>query len=255
MSDAQDSSYTPALVTLKTNVRDRADELRAGLRSEDRVLEWLQEMTVRTLGRLDRRMYADMARQFRGQQGLLLGAMLRPSARRGPMRDLDEAVAKDVRERILVTHVQPAHRNAFRKLRNDVTEYVESADEGDTHDPRQQKHIGMRPGLTELDQLQQSVLAELLEGLDDKPAVIGWSSDVLDATHGELGAEWGKRVYQEGATVDVLTGDRPEHERSRRLFAATHLLPKFRAGVRVRIGRAGELPEKGAGNDTEQPDW
>ncbi|WP_226010517.1 hypothetical protein [Halomicrobium salinisoli] len=237
--------YRPALVTLSEDVRERVTELQNGLRSERRVLEWLQEMTIRTLGNLDRRVYADMTRQFRGQQGILLASMLRPGARRGRMEDLDEDVAERLRENLIAHYVHPAHRSAFRRLRPDATEYVDAAGDGDAHDPQRQRFIAMRPALSELETWQQRALEDLLDGFDGRDEILDWGNDILLATHGELGQEWLTRIYDEPSAVEVLIGDSAQHERARRLFAAHHVLPQYRAGVRVLAGRAGEVADEG----------
>ncbi|WP_415381461.1 hypothetical protein [Halosimplex sp. TS25] len=247
--------YRPALVTLTEGVRERVDELRTGLDSERRALEWLQEITIRTLGRLDLRVYEDMSRQYRGHQGVLLASLLRSGARRGEMARLDDTVAERVREHFVANYVVPAHRDAFRRLRSDATEYADDADDGDSHDPKRQRFIAMRPALNELEEWQERALDALLEGFDERGELLDWGHDLLLATHGELDQEWITRVYREDSAVAVLTGDSVADQRARRLFAAYHVLPRYRAGVRVLSGRAKETPGTGQGDDTEPPDW
>ncbi|GGN92247.1 hypothetical protein [Haloarcula pellucida] len=244
MTDATPDPYRPALVTLSEDVRERVRELRDGLASEDRVLRWVQEMTIRTLGRLDMRVYTDLSRQYRGQQGVLLAALVVPHERRGRNRDLDDETAESLRERFLSHYVLPAHRDAFRRLRADATEYIDAAGDDDSHAPDQQRFIAMRPALTELQQWQERVLDDLLAGFDERGAILDWGQDVLLATHGELDKEWVTRVHEEESTVAVLTGETVADKRARRLFAAYHILPQFRAGVRVLSGRAGEVPDE-----------
>jgi len=248
-------SYRPALVTLSQDMRELTEELLDGLRSERRVLTWLQEITVGTLGYLDQLVYEDMARQFRGDQGVLLGALLVESKREGDNCDLSEGAVVDLRQRFLAEFVHPAHRNAFRDLRSDATEYVDGAADEDVHNPDRQRFVAMRPALTELQQWQDRALSQLLDGFDGRDAVLDWGHDILLATHGELGEEWISRCCRERSTLRVLTGDTPADADARRLFAAYHVLPQFRAGVRVLSGRAGEMAEDGEINDTEPPDW
>lgn len=239
--------YRPALVTLSEDVRGLVSEIRQGLDDEARALSWLQEITIRTLGRLDARVYRDMARQYRGDQGVLLAAMIRPTERRGRMRGLDNATAERLREHLVAEYVTPAHRDAFRELRRDATDYVDSASSGDAHDPSRQKHISMRPELSEMEDWQQRALSSLLDGFDARGDVLDWGHDLLLATHGELGEDWITRLYREDSTAAVLTGDTADAERARRLFAAHHILPHYRAGVRSLSGRATELADE----DTE----
>ncbi|ELZ23489.1 hypothetical protein C475_14488 [Halosimplex carlsbadense 2-9-1] len=237
--------FRPALVTLSEDVRERVDELLDGLDSEGRALEWLQEVTIRTLGTIDQRVYRDFARQFRGQQGVLLAAMLEPSARRGRMRALDDEVAERTRENLVAHYVTPAHRKAFRRLRRDATDYADAAGDGDAHNPKRQRFVAMRPELSELEQWQERALDSLLEGFEDRAELLDWGHDLLLATHGELDEEWVTRVYDEESTASVMTGETPEDKRARRLFAAHHLLPYYRAGVRVLSGRASEVADEG----------
>ncbi|WP_424001204.1 hypothetical protein ACOZ4I_15735 [Haloarcula salina] len=244
MTDATPDPYRPALVTLSEDVRERVTELREGLASEDRVLRWVQEMTIRTLGRMDMAVYTDLCRQFRGQQGVLLGALVVPAARRGQNRELNTETAEKLRERLLAHYVLPAHRDAFRRLRADATEYIDAAGDEDSHRPDRQKFVAMRPALTELEQWQERVLDDLLAGFDERGDILDWGQDVLLATHGELDKEWVTRVHDEDSTVDVLTGETDTDKRARRLFAAYHVLPQFRAGVRVLSGRAGEVADE-----------
>ena len=244
MTDSTPDPYRPALVTLSEDVRERVTELRDGLASEDRVLRWVQEMTIRTLGRLDMEVYTDLSRQFRGQQGVLLGALVVPEQRRGKNRDLDNETAETLRERFLAHYVLPAHRDAFRRLRADATEYIDAADDEDSHAPDRQRFIAMRPALNELEEWQERTLDDLLAGFDERGEILDWGQDVLLATHGELDKEWVTRVHEEDSTVGVLTGDTVADKRARRLFAAYHVLPQFRAGVRVLSGRAGEVADE-----------
>jgi hypothetical protein len=237
--------YRPALVTLSEDVRERVDELRTGLVDEDRVLEWFQEITIRTLGRIDERVYWDLARQFRGEQGVLLAALLRPGKRRGDMAALEEPVAIRVREHLVAHYVVPAHRDAFRELRTDATEYGDGAGDGDAHNPKRQRFIAMRPALSELETWQEHAIEALLDGFDARGDLLDWGHDLMLATHGELDREWLTRVYDEEPTVGMLLGETPADARARRLFAAHHVLPRYRAGVRVLAGRAGEVPDEG----------
>lgn len=256
--------YRPALVALTEDVRERTEELRRGLDSEARVLEWVQELTIRTLGRIDTRVYTDLARQYRSplegrrrpsdrhvDGSVLLAALLKPGARRESMADLDDELAESLRERFLATYIHPAHRSAFRELRKDATEYVVDGDEGDEHDPHRQRHVAMRPALSELEGWQQRALEGLLDGFESVEDVLDWGHDLLLATHGEIGREWVTRVVEESSTTEVLLGDEREHERARRLFAAYHVVPRYRAGVRVLSRRAGEVASDDEGPDRE----
>lgn len=232
--------FRPALVTLTDGLRDHVRELEDGFDDPDRVVTWVQEVTVRTLGNLDDVVYTDLARQFRGNQGVLLATLLVPSQRAPEFRDLEHDLVDRQREKFVAEMLMPAYQQAFRELRTDVTEYVDEADEGDAHDPSSQSYIAMRPALNELEGWQQRALTRLLDGFDERGDILDWGHDVTLATHGELEREWVTRAYRERSTADVLTGDDSAAASARRLFAMHHLLPRFRDGVRVLVGRAGE---------------
>lgn len=241
MTERVPESYRPALVTMAEDTRDLTDELLAGLESEGRVLTWLQEMTIHTLGRLDWIVYSDLARQFRGDQGVMLAALVRPSERRGKNRTLSNGKARALRERFLAEYVHPAHRDAFRDLRVDATEYVDdAADETDDHNPGRQRHAAMRPALTELQQWQKKALTKLLDGFDSRADVLDWGHDLVLATHGELDRDWVSRIVREQSTLDIMLGEAETDSRARRLFAAFYVLPRYRQGVRMLAGMAGE---------------
>lgn len=232
----------PALVTLTRDVRSMQSELLAGLDSRRALLEWLQRLTVRTLGCLGDDFYRRFGRSFRSSEteGVLLAAVLSEEAR---SRALDEDVAKELRERLLAKRLDPAFRTAFRHLRKDAGEYIDEAGEGDAHDPKRQTHVAMRPSLTEIDTYQAEALDRLLDGLDGGSDVLDWSTVLVLATHGEVEGEFLQRCYLESSTRGVLTSIDEVDRGARELFAATHILPRFNAGVRDLAGRAGETAE------------
>jgi hypothetical protein len=231
----------PALVTLTRDIREMQDELLVGFDDRRALLEWCQRLTVRTLGTLGDDFYRRLSRQFRGErQGVLLAALLTPAAR---TRDLDEDVARELRERLLARRIDPAFRTAFRYLRKDAGEYIDEAGEGDVHDPTRQQHLAMRPSLTEIDEYQADALGRVLDGLADTSAILDWSKVLVLATHGEVDRDFLARCYLEGSTRKLLCNTHPIASRPRQLFAAYYLLPQFNAGVRDLAGRSGEAPD------------
>jgi hypothetical protein len=239
---AGEKTYRPALVSLALDVREMERDLLEGFASRREVLEWTQRLTIRTLGELDTSVYRDLARQFRKgehrQQGTLLSALLVGGARR---RDLDDDVAEELRERLLVSVIAPAFHRAFHRLRKDATEYIEKAEEA-AHDPTKQQYVAMRPALDELETWQQRALSDLLDGLDGTEELIEWAESLELATHGEVDERLVERCYQEQSTRALLLGEQGT-DSARELFAAYHLLPRFNAGVRDLSGKAGELPD------------
>jgi hypothetical protein len=249
-------SYRPALVALSADVRGLVEDMADGLSGERAVLEWFQQITVRTLGQVQDDVYEGLADNLRGDMGPFLASLMTADARRETMDDLSDEHAQKVRERLLAERIVPAHREAFRHLRTDATEYVEEAGGGDMHNPHRQSAIAMRPALTEIDEWQERTLAKLLDGFEERSEILDWSHDVLLASHGEVPDGWVESVYREDSTAAMLTGESGPEKRGRRLFAAHYLLPMFRDGVRVLSGRAGEVADgEQIENDNTAPEW
>lgn len=248
----------PALQTLsKQDLRSMREALLDGFGSRTDVLRWLQELTVRTLGRLPTEFYVELARQFRPrrpenqrywrhadatdrQHGVLLDVLLEPEAR---CRDLDDAKCREARERCAATFVRPATHQAFRALRKDAGEYIDESDEDTAHNPEEQQHIAMRPFLTELDEYQKRALEDLLAGFAERKAIIAWGDRLDLATNGELEQRWVERCYKEETTAELLLADGDRAQWAREVVGAVHLLPAFNAGVRDGVGRSAELPD------------
>jgi hypothetical protein len=234
----------PSLVSLAIEIRELETELLDGLDSRREVLEWCQRVIVRTLGSVDDRVFRGVARHFGDPydgEGPLLGAMLTEDSRERP---LDQATARDLRERFLASYVGPGFREAFVALRKGAGEYLEPAKEGDAHRPDGQRWIAMRPSLSELDRYQRETLGRCLAGFEDSGEILEWSTAVTLATHGEASDGFLERCYSERGTRELLLGDDSASGSAREHFAAFHLLPKFNRGARDLAGRSGELPDR-----------
>ena len=238
-------SFRASLDTLALDVAGLRQELLDGFPDRNAILWWAQAVAVRTLGWAPQRLYRELGRQFRvdegGSEPALLASLLVGTARR---RDLGDQPARRERERLFATVISPAFHRAFKQLRGDASEYVDD-ERGSTpsgHDPHAQQYTAMRPALDELETHQQRALAHLLVGFDDRAQILDWGETAELATHGEVEEGFVARCYTEGSTRRLLLGHKPEHEEARELFAAHHLLPAFNRGVRDLAGRAGEMP-------------
>ncbi|WP_049934689.1 hypothetical protein [Haloplanus natans] len=238
----------PALVRLKLDLEQLEAELYDGFARRRDVLDWMQRLCVRTLGRTRQEFIEDLARQFRGRvddrrERALLSAMLVPAARE---RALDAGTVDELRERIYATVLAPAYHRALRHLRKDAGEYIDSAQETTTsgHDPQVQRYIAMRPAVDELDDNQDRVLEAVLDGFDEPGDILEWGRDLELATHGEIPDQFVRRAYVEQSTRRMLLSGARADERARELFAATYLVPAFNRGVRDLVGRAGEQPDE-----------
>lgn len=239
-------SHRPALQRLTLDLQQMREDLLTGFRRRADVLDWCQRLTIRSLGELEDQFYHELARQFRGvpksgKERVMLSALLVPAKRQ---RDLGEDAVENFRERLAAESIGRAYHRALRQLRPDAGEYVDDdgyrSDQSD-HDPHRQRYVAMRPALNELEDQQQRVLDELLDGLEDREAILGWTEKVELATHGEIPAEFAERCYRESSTASLLTSGTGATQ-GRELFAAHHLIPAFNAGVRDMRSRAGEKP-------------
>lgn len=240
----------PSLVRLKLDLEQLEAELYDGFRRRRDVLEWMQRLCVRTLGRTRQEFIEGLGRQFRGRfddrrERVLLSAMLVPAARD---RDLDAEVVDELRERLAATVIAPAYHRALRHLRKDAGEYIDSAEEANTsgHDPQVQRFIAMRPAVDELDDNQSAVLEDVLDGFDQPRDILEWGRDLELATHGEVSEDLVRRCYIEQSTRRMLLSRARADQRARELFAATYVVPAFNRGVRDLVGRAGEQPDEGS---------
>jgi hypothetical protein len=250
---AATSSRRPSLVKLVQDVRGLESELIAGFGSRAAVLRWSQRLTVRTLGEVPTDWYEDLADHFQGSpsgadERVFLSALLDAMARTRPVADRE---AEELRRQLVAQTVRPAAHRAFRKLRKDAGEYVDSEKSATAsgHDPERQRYIAMRPSLDDIEAYQQRSLNKLLEGFGDREEILAWGHDLELATHGEIESEFVTDCYTETRTRRVLIGESYADARARELFAATYLIPEFNAGVRDLAGRVKEIPDAESGDD------
>jgi len=243
-------TYRPALVKAVEDTRDVLGELIAGFDSRRALLEWLQQLTTRTLGEIDTDFYRKLGRQFRvdpqagtSQDRVLLACLLTPEARTRH-KEVPESTAREVRRRLAASQILPARHRAVRRLRKDAGEYIGGDARDKEHDPLEQRFIAMRPSLHELDERQADVLGRLLDGLETRESIIDWSNDLELATHGEIPEQWATRAYKEDSTAAVLLDADERAARGRELLAAYHIIPHFNEGVSTLAGRAGEEPHE-----------
>ena len=240
-----DGSYRPALVKLVEDVRDSERRLLRGFGGRREILLWTQELVVRTLGEMPQDWFHQMARQFRGvpasgHERTLVSALLREQYR---TRELEEAKAREFRRQLSARTIRPAAHRAFRELRSDAGEYVDNG-AGDQHAPGKQQYIAMRPAIHELHENQRSTLETLLDGFDNREAILDWGHDLELATHGEIDEEFVTQCYGERSTRTLLTSDAQADRRGRELFAAHYLIPVYNRGVRDLAGRAKEQADE-----------
>lgn len=238
-------TYRPALVNLVDEISDSREQLLDGFESRREVLEWLQRLCVRTMGQIPQEFYEGFATAMhpreRGQMALVSCVLTHEQRVRD---DITDEHAERAREVIAAKFLMPAMHRAYRHLRKDAGEYIdEGRDAG--HDPVNQSHIAMRPAFDEIEADQRECLTLVLDGIEDRRAIMDWGDIVEQATHGEVENDFVSRCYMERSTARLLTmrDATPDVRASRELFAARHLIPAFNLGVRDLSGRAGELPD------------
>lgn len=244
-ADEPTQSARPALVKLTNDVNELHGRLMAGLDSRRDIVEFSQQLTIRTLGEIPDSFYEELARELRfpvgSDQSPFIASLLHGSARD---RDMREDAVDDLRREVWMQVVYPAFHRAMRKLRKDAGEYIDDPQGGPgNHAASLQRYIAMRPALDELNHKQEEVLQACLDGFEDRDAIVEWTSDLELATHGEIHEDFAPRCYKESSATLILTApDNAVAARGRELFAATYLLPYFNKGVRDLAGRAGEQP-------------
>jgi hypothetical protein len=246
--DAADSvpgSRRPALIKLTTDIESLVDDLETGFNSRASILRWARSSITKTLGEVPTSWYGELSAQFRGVRDrdgerVLLEALLVENQR---TLDLDQDAVDELKRRIAIEVLEPAFHSAFRSLRNDATEYVDSDGSSETeHEAHKQSFIAMRPYLSETDRYQRVAVGTLLDGLDDAGEIRRWGAVLEHATHGEIPQRFVKGCLCEPSTRSLLTESDPTvaQERARELFAAHHLLPAFNRGVRDLRSRSKE---------------
>lgn len=243
--ETERETYRPALVNLVNELKQSREQLLEGFDSRRELLEWLQRLTVRTLGQIEQDFYRSFAHALHPRDGgemALLAVVLTEDAR---TRDIPEERVERAREMLAAKYIMPAMHRAYKHLRKDAGEYIADGRDSE-HDPVKQSYIAMRPAFDEIESDQREALTRLLDGLDEKREIMDWGDVVEQATHGELPEEdFISRCYLERSTSRLLTREStPEVRRARELFAARHLIPAFNLGVRDLAGRAGELPSE-----------
>lgn len=255
-------SYRPALQRLTLDaaalIEGSGDYtgpyLQGGLGSRENLVKWEQRLAVRTLGEVPMFIYQGIATQ-------LVGPRDRPFIRVLTGAAPDNA-AEHWRDRVRTRVVHRSFDRAFRKLRSSATEYTEEVDEGDEHNPREQRFIAMRPALDELDQWQETALDAVLgQGFEDRTDILDWMPVLENATHGEPimlpngstmpVAEFVDRWHDRDPFARMLT--EAEQRRNREAFAARFLIPTFNAGVREFLASTKEIADAADTNENRGP--
>lgn len=255
--DAALGSVRPSLQRLTLDAHDLihgnpkrdVPGLEDGFVDRAELLRWEQQLAVRSLGEVPMFIYQGIASQLSSSNDRPLTKALLNDP------EMSSTTAVHWRTRVRERVVLPAFDRAFRQLRKSATEYVEGADQDDAHHPLKQRYIAMRPSLDELNKWQTHALDEVLnegDGLEDRGAILDWTSVIINATHGEpIQLRDGEtipvsaflaRIHDRDPWAELLT--EPDRQRVRETWVARFLIPSFNAGVRELLGTSGEVAYK-----------
>lgn len=190
---------------------------------------WYQASTVRTLGHVaDVLEPAQMLSDRRTQEALVN----------------DRPADRYLRHR-LVERVDQACNLAYRSFHERAQERVSEDDHPDEDEiewssvqPDEQRHIGMRPAFTKIDEVQATKLAQLQDGFDDRTALSRWVRGLRPATSGRLDDELIDDLLSSRSTLAALLdretaeADARTREWQRLQFACVEVLPGYVAAAR-----------------------
>jgi hypothetical protein len=140
------------------------------------------------------------------------------------------------RRRILRRWLRPCCTAAWRQLDGQATERIAHAESDDVDgergvwtdiEPGKERHIGMRPAFSLLDQNQQIILRRLWGGFESPDAVDRWLHDLPPATGGTHDTTLAARLCDPPDEGRWLLGDSRKARRWRLRFAIVDLLPAF----------------------------
>lgn len=232
-------THRPALKKLASDQRtDVIEPLESGFASRAAVIRWLQQTSVRTLGRIPDAWFAQVA--------------LRP--------DLLDMLTGESREAALQramladTRLFPVCHDAYKRLRKSAREYVNAEDAPDARDatenPEAQKFVAMRPSLHDLDRTQQRVIQDGLTGFKTREDLREWAHTVVEASEGLIPREYAAHCAysptKAKALLSQFNGDHPDRQAqvARETLLAEDILPRFNAGVRDLLDIADEAPQE-----------
>lgn len=256
MSGKTSSSPTyPALRNLEAAQQQVAEELRDGFRETDDLFFWLQDLVVVTFGYVDKQLLDEAYTSHSLRMCLQTGEDFR-AVSFDHLDPIDPKIAREFRLH-LEEDLNAVFQKAYRDLRSNANEYVDA--EGRPDPVADDAPVALRPSLERLNERQQVVLQELLDGFEDDEEILDWARRLNAATYGELPQRviTGLRGKERPLRDNLLNEENLEYasdhrDQFRYLFAATYLLPAFNDGVRTLTGAAGERSDV---DDDEDSDY
>jgi hypothetical protein len=247
-STDEKSAYTPALPALRAQHREMRHRFLGGFDSRRDLLLWAHATTAVTVGRVPAEWFAEMI-----NDRWMVAATLADESRRAELTNSppDDEQAHSVRMDVVEDTLSPAFQSAVKTMRIHAGDYVEES--GGLDHVSRQRHIALRPRLTQLAVSQHKALRWALGSGDWTPPsnrdeALDWADYVGYACAGTLPEDWARRVASPlGEWWGPLLKSRGPMLES---LLAAEILPKMRDSLRMAGRDAEEMAEpKPMGND------
>lgn len=236
-----------------------APGIRGGFDSREDLVTWLHELIIRTAGEVPEFVVQGMATQMVSPRDRpIVKALLTDGA------DMSEQTSKHWRNRIVSKLVNPAYERAYRKLRNNATEYVDDDHDhglgGEDPSPMDGTLL-LRPSMRRLADRQRDVLEPVFGSFDSRDHIRSWARTLVDASYGEPiqlpdggkmeVTEFVERMERRDPWREMLIDPAGERKRVREAWAVRFLLPTFNVAARSEFGASAEVLqiEEQAGKD------
>ncbi|WP_332898738.1 hypothetical protein [Haladaptatus sp. CMSO5] len=243
LGDAPPVSDRPALAKLSADQINVFSALLDGFDDRCAILTWMQAVSIQTLGQLDDDWFPRLACDA-DVVSALLGAPW------GPIKVVSPGRIREIRLGIAAKDLLPATQAANREFRWTASDY-HTDEQGEAPDPTKQRHPGMRPGMSLLDDAGAWTLSRLLDGFDKPEAFLIWGQYAVSATYSELESSTIEDAYFDLEVRARLTDKTSARARFfRESWAAEYLLPGFNKAAARLAARTTEVPETHATKPT-----
>lgn len=231
------SAYTPVFPALRAQHRSMRTWLLDGMASRRELLMWAHACAVVAVGRVPNQWFPDLV-----NDRWTVAACLRDQDDREQLTDSapNEERARSVRMDIISETLSPAFQSALAELRNHAGDYVEES--GGLSHVERQRHIALRPRLSQLAEEQHTALQWPFgmgerDPLTSRADVIEWADYVGYSCAGGLANDWAQRVASPlGEWWGPLTDGR---DAMLETLLAAEILPEMCRALR-RAGRDSE---------------
>lgn len=242
--DADREAIKAALVRLHDQQRDELQSFREGFESREKLIRWLHDFQLVTLGRVDEDVF-----QHLGTRTVPLVVCITSSERYdiAPTTDVTLEAAREERRLLAASYLRPPCRQALRDMRASANQYVGDEEDEEPPDPEKAPNTAMRPILDEYHERQEALLSSFLGGFGGRAAIDDWLHRLDLATYGELREvcdDLDHRIATKPSLRRALLRDAPGYQRTREHLAAKVLLPACNRAIRELQKIANESTEQ-----------